>query len=101
MRIAVVVPGGVDRSGEYRVIPALLALLARLAQAHEVHVIALAQEDSPGEWRLAGAHIHNVGRVRPRRRALGALLALHREQRLDVVQAIWSGNSPVMKRLRL
>ena len=28
MRIALVVPGGVDRSGEYRVIPALLALIA-------------------------------------------------------------------------
>jgi len=27
MRIALVVPGGVDRSGEYRVIPALLALI--------------------------------------------------------------------------
>jgi glycosyltransferase involved in cell wall biosynthesis len=38
MKIALVVPGGVDRSGEYRVIPALLALIARLSLQHEIHV---------------------------------------------------------------
>src|SRR5579859_1672910 len=91
MRVALVVPGGVDRSAEYRVIPALLALLARLTRAHEVHVFALAQEAQRGEWRLAGAHIHNIGRPRTRTRALASILAAHRTARFDLVHAIWSG----------
>jgi len=92
MHIALVVPGGVDRSGEYRVIPALLALLTRLSRSHEVEVFALAQEAEPGDWRLAGAQIHNVGRQRTRLRALRAVLARHRARPFDVVQAIWSGS---------
>ena len=92
MRIALVVPGGVDRSGEYRVIPTLLALLSRLSRAHEVHVFALSQEPGPADWRLAGAHIHNIGRPRTRTRALGAILARHRAAHFEVVHAIWSGS---------
>jgi glycosyltransferase involved in cell wall biosynthesis len=91
MHIALVVPGGVDRSGEYRVIPALLALLARLSRSHDVEVFALAQEAEPGDWALAGAQIHNVGRPRTRLRALRSILVRHRAQPFDVVQAIWSG----------
>lgn len=45
MKLALVVPGGVDRSGEFRVIPVLLALVERLARAHDVHVFALRQEE--------------------------------------------------------
>lgn len=91
MRIALVVPGGVDRSGEFRVIPALIALLARLAREHEVHVFALAQEREPGEWQLAGAHIHNIGVPRTHARAVAAVLARHRTARFDLIHAIWSG----------
>jgi hypothetical protein len=32
LKVALVVPGGVDRSGDYRVIPVLLALIERLAR---------------------------------------------------------------------
>jgi glycosyltransferase involved in cell wall biosynthesis len=92
MRIALVVPGGVDRSAEYRVIPALLALLARLSREHEVHVFALSQEAQRGEWQLAGAHIHNIGQPRTRVRAVGAILAGHRAARFELVHAIWSGS---------
>lgn len=92
MRIALVVPGGVDRSGEFRVIPALIALLARLSREHEVHVFALAQEERRGEWQLAGAHIHNIGRPLTRARAFGAILAGHRAARFELVHAIWSGS---------
>jgi glycosyltransferase involved in cell wall biosynthesis len=92
MRVALVVPGGVDRSGEYRVIPALLALLRQLTRDHEVHVLALHQEPTPGEWRLAGARIHNIGAQRTRRRALLTLRALHRRAPFDVIHAIWSGS---------
>ncbi|HEX2790795.1 MAG TPA: glycosyltransferase family 4 protein [Steroidobacteraceae bacterium] len=91
MRIALVVPGGVDRSGEYRVIPALLALIARLSALHEVHVFALSQEAGRGEWNLAGARIHNVGTRHTRLRTLRLICARHRSSRFDVVQAIWSG----------
>ncbi len=93
MRIALVVPGGVDRSGEYRVVPALLALLERLAARHEVHVFALRQEAERAEWMLLGAHVHNVGGrgVRSEWRAISAILRLHRTAPFEVVQAIWSG----------
>jgi glycosyltransferase involved in cell wall biosynthesis len=92
MRIALVVPGGVDRTGEYRVIPALVALLGRLSRAHDLQVIALAQEAEPGEWRLAGAHVHNIGARRTRLRALRAIIALHGGSRFDLVHAVWSGS---------
>ena len=91
MRVALVVPGGVDRSGEYRVIPALLALLAQLTRHHQVEVLALQQEPRADSWQLAGAHIHNIGARRTRARALRRLLALHRTARFDVLHAIWSG----------
>jgi len=91
MRIALVVPGGVDRSGEYRVIPALVALVGRLAVAHDVHVFCLNQEPQPGEWTLAGAHIHNIGLKQARRRAIRSIRALHRAAPFDLVQAIFSG----------
>lgn len=61
MRIAVLVPGGVDRSGSERVIPALLWLIERLALRHEVHVFALAQYRRPCSYRLLGATVHNLG----------------------------------------
>jgi glycosyltransferase involved in cell wall biosynthesis len=91
MRVALVVPGGVDRSGEYRIIPALVALLARLSRAHDLQVIALAQESKACEWQLAGAHIRNIGLHLTRTRALAAILAMHGASRFDLVHAIWSG----------
>src|SRR3546814_15294545 len=78
MKLALVVPGGVDRGGERRVIPALLALLERLANVHEVHVYALHQERMPGHWALAGANIHNIGDGWTRLRALHAIHSEHR-----------------------
>ena len=90
VKIALIVPGGVDRSGEYRVIPALLALISRLAAVHDVHVYALRQEPRSGSWELAGAHIHNIGAGHTRRRALQSLRAEHRRGPFDVIQSIWS-----------
>src|SRR5579862_7381894 len=72
MRVALVVPGGVDRSGEYRVIPALLALLRRLGRVHDVQVFALRQETEPAQWQLEGVRIHNIGSRFTRMRAVGA-----------------------------
>lgn len=91
MRIALVVPGGVDRSLDYRVIPALLALIGRLAINNDVQVFALHQEVEAGEWQAAGAHITNIGAKHTVRRAIRAICAAHRVAPFDVVQAIWSG----------
>jgi len=85
------VPGGVDRSGEYRVIPALIALIRRLAMHEEVRVFALRQEDRADSWELAGAHIHNVGSRHTRLRAVRSILAMHRSAPFSLVHSIWSG----------
>jgi glycosyltransferase involved in cell wall biosynthesis len=92
MRIALVVPGGVDRSGEYRVIPALLALISRLSRHHDLQVFALRQEDRACSWDLAGAHVHNIGLPWPYPRAVRAIYATARSARFDLVHAIWSGS---------
>lgn len=92
MKIALVVPGGVDRSGEERVIPALLALVERLARRHEVHVFALRQEAVAGEWSLAGARIHNIGDGWTRVRAIRAVRGEHRRAPFDAIHAIFSGS---------
>jgi glycosyltransferase involved in cell wall biosynthesis len=94
MKIALVVPGGVDRSGERRVIPAILALLKRLAARHEVHVFALAQEPLPGRWMLHGAHVHNIGRANAIAKLARTIRAIRREHRLGpfhVVHSVWAG----------
>ncbi len=96
MKIALVVPGGVDRSGTDRVIPCLLWLIERLAAAHEVHVFALRQEARPGHWPLLGAEVHDAG-ARPRRaRALAQMLAEHRRERFDVVHGFWAAGPGVV-----
>lgn len=92
MKIALVVPGGVDRSGEERVIPVLLALITRLARHHEVHVFALHQEERPGQWDLLGARVHNIGARRTRWRAIRAILREHRAGPFHLVHAIWSAS---------
>jgi glycosyltransferase involved in cell wall biosynthesis len=93
MRIALIVPGGVDRSGEHRVIPVLLALISRLSRHSDVQVLALNQEKGPGEWDLAGARVHNIGSGRTLFRAFGKICSLHRSAPFDLVHAIWSGHA--------
>jgi glycosyltransferase involved in cell wall biosynthesis len=66
MRIAFVVEGGFDRSGRERVVPALLALVERLARRHHVEVFALRHESRPSTYGLAGATIHDLGGSRQR-----------------------------------
>lgn len=91
MRIALVVPGGVDRTGTYRVIPAILALLERLARRHQVHVFALSQEPEAGSWDLLGARVHNLGCRLRRHRAVRYLVAWHRRVGFDLFHSIWAG----------
>lgn len=91
MKLALVVGGGVDRSGEYRVIPALLALIERLSRGHDVHVFALVQEPTAACWKLAGATIHNIGRGRTHVRGVAAIRAEHRRAPFDLVHAVFAG----------
>ena len=91
MKLALVVPGGVDRSGEIRVIPALLSLIERLSRANEVHVFALHQEPFAAKRRLAGATVHNIGDGWTQLRALAAIRSEHRRAPFDLFQAIFSG----------
>jgi len=89
-KIALLVPGGVDRSGIDRVIDALLWQIERLARRHELHVFATHQEPVPGEWDLLGARVHNVGSARGTFRRL--LTSFGREQRampFDVLHAFF------------
>jgi glycosyltransferase involved in cell wall biosynthesis len=92
MKVALVVPGGVDRSGECRVIPVLLTLIERLARTHEVHVFALRQEAAAACWTLAGATVHNIGDGWSRVRAVGAIRAEHRCAPFDLIHSIFSGS---------
>ena len=98
MKIGLVVPGGVDRSGRERVIPALLWLVERLAARNEVVVFALGPEEGPGEWPLLGARVVDLGR--PRRAAFPGTGVLARTRQLarafrragpfDALHAFWA-----------
>ena len=92
MKIALIVPGGVDRSGTQRVIPALLALIKRLALRYELHVYALHQEVKPDEWALFGARIHNIGLGRTRVRTVQAIRTQHRIAPFALIQSFFSGS---------
>ncbi len=98
MRIALIVPGGVDRSGRERVIPALLALIERLARRHSVLVVALEQEPAPSTYALLGAQVVNLGRGQSHLPGLGfwqrlrqTLTALDAHGGADVLHAFWLG----------
>ncbi len=93
MKIALIVPGGVDRSGEVRVIPALLALIRRLASDHELHVFATHQEPTPASWLLEGARIHNVGLPRTAWRTVRCVWAEHHKAPFQIVHSIWAGST--------
>ncbi len=64
MRIALVVPGGVDPGGRERVVPVLLWTIERLARRHAVHVFVLQYLPAPATYQLRGATVHDLGRTR-------------------------------------
>ncbi|MGE3958926.1 MAG: glycosyltransferase [Vicinamibacterales bacterium] len=91
MRIALVVTGGVDRSGRDRVIPSLLWLVERIARRHAVSVFVLRYLDAPATYPLLGATVHDLGRpegARRQRAALARALAAHGP--FDVIHAYWA-----------
>lgn len=96
LKVALLVPGGVDRSMEYRVIPCLLWLIERLAAAVDLHVFAFRQEPRPARYRLLGAYVHNIG-ARPRRlRFVAAILREHARHPFDLLHAVWAAPQGVV-----
>jgi glycosyltransferase involved in cell wall biosynthesis len=94
MKLAILLPGGVDRTGERRVTPAFLWLLERLARRHDVHVFTFNQEPEPASWELLGARVRNVGPGKGwRRRLAAAFAAEHRASRFELIHGIfgWGG----------
>ncbi|HLY05369.1 MAG TPA: glycosyltransferase family 4 protein [Rhizomicrobium sp.] len=94
MKIAMLAPGGFDRSGTARVIPCLLWMVERLVKwGDEVHVFVLRQETRPGQWPLLGASVHNAGGANPLVRGSRTLRTLRQEHRrapFDVIHAFWA-----------
>jgi glycosyltransferase involved in cell wall biosynthesis len=91
MRIALFVPGGIDRSDPDRMIPVLMALVERLARRHAVVVLALSPDAAIGRYEHLGATVYDVGGGSGRRRRAMALLANeHRRRPFDVFHAFWA-----------
>ena len=101
MKIALVTPGGLDRSGRERVMPALLWLVERLARNHDVKGVTLHQYPDFCRYALLGAEIVNLS---PPVLRLPGLDLLHQTQQLlrffraenwypDVLHAIWASDS--------
>lgn len=89
MRIALVVPGGVDPSGTERVIPVLLWYIERLARRHSVDVFALRQPAVPPRYSLLGATVHAARGKMPRWDLLSALRREHLRAPFDLLHAWW------------
>ncbi|MGD8791241.1 MAG: glycosyltransferase family 4 protein [Anaerolineae bacterium] len=104
MKVALVVPGGVDRSGRERVIPALLWLIERLARRHQLLVVALRQEPMPTRYPLLGAQVVNLGQPDTRlpglrlwtqlRRLIAVLTAGDRP--VDLIHGFWLGEAGLL-----
>lgn len=98
MRVALVVPGGIDPSGRTRVIPALLWLIEELAARHEVDVHVLFHSSVPYRYDLAGARVFDLGLLHRHPPGLGFLDAIRAVRRSvesagvpDVLHAFWAG----------
>jgi glycosyltransferase involved in cell wall biosynthesis len=92
MRIAYVVPGGVDPPGGERVIPFVHHLVGAMAARHEVTVIAVGHDTAPGEWTLHGARVVNVPVGRHGKADIARVLASVPSAmgRVDVVHGLWA-----------
>jgi len=64
MNILIVVPGGIDPSGETKVIPVLLSLYKELNRHHNLCVLTLNQEQQLTEYRLDNYQVISLPKVR-------------------------------------
>ena len=91
MRIALVVTGGVDRSGRENVIPILLTLIERLARRHDVTVYVLRYHATPTTYPLLGATVRDLGRPTGACRQYRRLVsALAQDGPVDVIHGYWA-----------
>lgn len=98
MHVVLVVPGGFDRGGRERVIPALLWLAEGLAERHRVTVVALGQDATADRFELAGAVVRTVpaearGPHRLARMVACGIRAAGAEGPPDVVHGLWASVS--------
>jgi glycosyltransferase involved in cell wall biosynthesis len=89
MKVAIIVPGGVDPGREHRVIPCLVWLIERLARVHDVHVFVAGQQPHPARYSLGDAMVHNSRSRLGRVGMLARLLAEHRRGAFDLLHAFW------------
>src|SRR5262245_3570225 len=95
MKIGFVIPGGVDRSARDRIVPVFLWLIERLARRHDLHVFVLDYHDTPQDYPLLGATVHDLGKPPQvpgaRRTLIGWRLAsaLRESGPFDVLHAYW------------
>jgi glycosyltransferase involved in cell wall biosynthesis len=97
VRIGLIVPGFSASEADW-CIPALLDLVRALGQAHQVYVYALRYPHRAGRYTVYGAQVHafggalasGVGRAPLLARALAAIVAEARRERLDVLHAFWA-----------
>jgi len=107
LRIGLIAPGGLDRTGRRDVIPALLSLTERLSRNHRVTVVVVRQEPEPSRFSLLGADVVNLGYMtaaRPGRVSLRCLfrmlVALGRDGwSFDVLHAFWIAECGVLAAL--
>lgn len=95
MKILIIVPGGVDPSGEKAIIPALLSLYKQLSTRHEVVIIATRHHSELKEYRLMGCEVISLPQMRNRQLFTMRNLALKRLNgknfKPDIVHSIWLG----------
>jgi glycosyltransferase involved in cell wall biosynthesis len=91
MRIALIVTGGVDRSGRERVIPVLLSFIERLAAQHAVTVYALRYHGTPCTYSLFGATVRDLGRPSGlAAQCLALIRALRQDGPFDILHGFWA-----------
>jgi glycosyltransferase involved in cell wall biosynthesis len=98
LRIAIVTPGFVvDRDDPS--MPAVVDLVERLAEAHDVEVITLRHPPRRASYAVAGARVRAlgagtragpVGRATVLARGVRAVLAVHRRRPVDVIHGLWA-----------
>ena len=95
MNLLILVPGGVHRSGEIDVIPALLSLFKELAKQHRIFILATNQTTVLEEYKLLGCQVISLPRARLKNMVGTVTLVRHRLKKHqfvpDLTHSFWIG----------